>query len=99
MSADWKKGISADDLPEEFGGLAELIGLENVIKTMEYFEGREKYFPKIDGAFRHVRDRVIRARWRKHNVGELAREFNLTHTQIREIVKDHEDQVDLFPRP
>lgn len=97
MSEDWKKEIAVEDLPEEFGGLAEIIGLENVIKVMAYFEGREKYFPKTEGAFRHVRDRVIRKRWRKHNINELAREFNLTNTQIREIVKDHESQADLFP--
>lgn len=97
MNMDWKKEITKEDLPEEFQGLAELIGLENVIATMDYFEGAEKYFPKIESAFKNVRDRVIRQRWKKHNIHVLAKEFNLTHNQIREIVKDHEHQVDLFP--
>lgn len=99
MDFDWKKDITKEDLPEEFQGLAELIGLENVIKTMDYFEGSEKYFPKIESAFKSVRDRMIRQRWKKHNIHALAKEFNLTHNHIREIVKDHENQVDLFPRP
>lgn len=94
---EWVDEITEDDLPEEFKGLAGAIGLDNVIKTILYFEGSEKYFPKVGSTFKHVRDRVIRRRWRKHNIGELAREFNLTHAQIREIVKDHEDQQDLFP--
>lgn len=92
----WLKEITADDLPDEFRGLAELIGLENVMKTIDYFEGSEKYFPKIESAFRRVRDRVIRRKWRKHNIHELAKEFGLTHNQIREVVKDHENQIDLF---
>ncbi len=94
----WVKTITIDDLPAEFRGLAEIIGLDNTIKTISYFAGSEQYFPKIESAFRHVRDRMIRQRWRKHNIRELAHEFNLSHNQIREIVKDHEAQIDLIPR-
>jgi len=87
---DWHTEITADDLPDEFRGLAEVIGLDNVIQTIRYFEGSEKYFPKIDSTFKAVRDRVIKRKWRKHNIAALAKEFNLTHVQIREIVRDHE---------
>lgn len=92
----WLEEIKIEDLPDEFAGLAEKIGLENVIKTISYFEGSEKYFPKIESTFKQARDRVIKKKWRKHNIHELAKEFNLTHSQIREIVHDHEDQTDLF---
>lgn len=92
---NWISEITEDDLPQEFGGLAEAIGLENVIKTIQYFEGSYKYFPKIETGFKNVRDRVIKRKWKKHNIHEIAKEFNLTHTQIREIVHDHEDQEDL----
>lgn len=93
---EWIKEITEDDLPQEFGGLAEKIGFENVLKTIQYFEGSRPYFPKIECAFKNVRDKVIRRKWRKHNIHELAKEFNLTHTQIREIVHDHENQLDLI---
>ncbi|TAN59642.1 hypothetical protein EPN18_10085 [bacterium] len=95
---DWVKEITANDLPEGFHGLAEVIGLDNTIKTIIYFEGSERYFPKIGSTFKHVRDRVIRRKWKKHNIRELAKEFNLTHNQIRWIVRDHEAQLDLIPK-
>jgi len=97
MNDSWMAEIRKEDLPEEFAGLAEKIGFENVIKTIQYFEGSRPYFPKIECAFKAVRDRVIRRKWKKHNIHLLAKEFNLTHTQIREIVHDHEDQIDLIP--
>lgn len=94
----WVKEITINDLPDEFRGLAEIVGLDCTMKTIVYFEGSEKYFPKVESAFRHVRDRMIRKKWRKHNIREIAQEFNLSHNQIREIVKDHEAQIDLIPR-
>lgn len=98
MKADWEKEITLDDLPPDFRGLAEKIGLADTLEVIRYFEGSEKYFPKIESAFKVVRDRIIQRKWKKHNVHDLATEFDLTDNQIRNIVNDHEDQIDLvFP--
>lgn len=97
MRATWEKEITMDDLPEDFRGLAERIGLPATLETIRYFEGSEKYFPKIESAFKAVRDRVIQRQWKKHNLHDLASEFDLSDNQIRDIVKDNENQLDLFP--
>lgn len=79
--------IRIKDLPSAYQCAAKEIGLIPFLKLMHLFEGCEIYFPKIESAFRAIRDKVIRRKWNKNNLSELAIEFNLTEVQIRSIVK------------
>lgn len=84
----WGEKLTVEDLPIAYQRLAKKIGLVPFLKVMRYFEGCEVYFPKRETAFKAVRDRVIRRKWNKINLSELAIEFNLTEVQIRSIVKE-----------
>ena len=87
---------SVDQLPERFQGLGEKIGLQATLKVMEHFEGEEVYFYKLKEAFTGFWHDLIRKEWKKHNLVHLAHKYGVTVTRVREIVKDHEDQKELF---
>jgi len=94
----WESEIKDSDVPKELRPLAKRIGLGNLLEVLRYYEGGNIYFPKIDGAFKNVRDRVIRREWAKtRNPLEIGKRHNLTARQVRLIVGDHEDQAALFP--
>jgi hypothetical protein len=97
----WYATITPDDVPQRFRGLVELVGLDGAIKVLHHLAGAEYYFPKMEGAagFMEARNRYLRERYRKHNARQLAQEAGLTINELRLIVRDHEDQADLFPAP
>ena len=95
----WMEEItSLDQLPERFQGLGEKIGVQETLKVMEHFEGEEVYFYKLKDVFTGFWHDLIRREWKKHNLIHLAHKYGVTVSRIREIVKDHEDQRDLFPK-
>lgn len=94
----WEAEIQLKDLPGEFRELGRLIGLSALLHIMRHFEGDKVYFPKIDGAFKTVRDAAIHREWKKcRDPRYIGQKFGLTVQQVREIVGDHEDQTALFP--
>lgn len=97
----WYATIAPEDFPPRFRGLVELVGLDGAIKVLAHLAGAEYYFPKMEGAagFMGARNRYLRERYRKHNARQLAREAGLTINELRLIVRDHEDQLDLLPAP
>ena len=46
--------IEKSDLKEPYASMAEMIGLENVLKLAEMFGGEMIYLPKLDGIMRSV---------------------------------------------
>ena len=94
----WESEIKNSDVPDDLRPLAMRIGLDNLLEVLRYYEGGNIYFPKIDMAFKKVRDRAICNEWKKtRNPMEIGQRHNLTARQVRLIVGDHEDQAPLFP--
>ena len=97
MKYHWIKDIkSPEDFPPRFQKLAREIGIEATLQVLKEFEGQNIYFYKIEDGFRDIWHNQIRKRWRKHNLKELALEFGVSEQTIRNIVHDHEKQIDLF---
>lgn len=98
MKHTWMEHIkSPEDFPEGFQEMAELIGVENALKVWSLFEGQPVYFFKFKEGFSPIWHALVRKKWKKHNIKELAKEFDVTLQTIRNIVNDHENQTDLFP--
>ena len=101
MTKDWVAEIAAeiaiDDLPESYQAVAEIIGKELTLKLGRHLGGAGFYFRKIDAMLLYKRDEKIRAAFKGDNQKELAREYDLTERQIRNILQSkHPVQTGLF---
>lgn len=79
-----------------FQDMANLIGVENTLTLMHEFEGENIYIRKIKDYFLPFWHTKLRNKWRKHNIKELAHEFDVSEPTVRQIANDHEDQISLF---
>ncbi len=81
-------GLTEDDLHPTYQGLVKLIGLENTLKIVKEFGGGEIYFPTIREQSKAARNRKICAEYKIHNGRKLASKYDLSHKQIKNIVKE-----------
>ncbi len=88
-----------EELPEVYEQLAGVIGIEATLLVAEIYGGEQVYFPKIEAITRPVRNGKIKADFDGYNFGELAKKYNLTKTQIRQIVSEHINEVRSRPLP
>jgi len=93
----FEKTITIEDLPEPYGQIAQMIGLENTIKLAHDFGGTITYFPKLDSIIKPLRDRKIREEFNGYNHECLAKKYNLTVQWIREIVSVIEKEIKRKP--
>ena len=101
LPKDWvakiAAGISIENLPESYQGVAEIVGVADTLKLASHLGGAGFYFRKLDSMLLHKRDEQIRVEFTGANHKELAREYDLTEMQIRNILKQkHFVQADLF---
>lgn len=75
----------ADIADEQQKSIAELIGIENYIKLVDFYGGSSIYIYKRDSFLRILRDKQIRKEF-KGNYRELAQKYNLTEIAIRNII-------------
>lgn len=99
----WIKELTPDMIPERYRPIAELIGLENLIKLADYSKGDTFYIPTSDFFLRPIRDQRIREEFRGGNSHELAKKYDLSERRIREICEGvrpqpvpDENQLTLF---
>lgn len=100
---DWIKELTPDMIPERYRPIAELIGLENLIKLADYSKGDSLYIPSSDFFLRPIRDQRIREEYTRSNSHQLAKKYNLSERRIREICEglipepeEDENQLDIF---
>jgi Mor family transcriptional regulator len=81
------KHVDVSDISETYQPVVSLIGLYNFLKLCRYAMGDELYFPMQESVLRNTRKRLIIQEYNGCNVSELSRKYNLTPSQIRNIVK------------
>lgn len=79
--------VRISDLPDSVKGIAEVMGLNVVLKMSQEFGGDAIYFPKYQSLVKGARDRMIRAEFDGSNHKDLAKKFNLTPACVRSILK------------
>lgn len=87
-----------EDIPEKYSGIVSIIGIEKFVEMSEYAKGDKLYFPKAESILAPARNRMIKKEYNGYNVRELAERYNLTTTQIGNILKDEPiyGQMSLF---
>ena len=86
--------VRISDLPDSVKGIAEVMGLNVVLKMSQEFGGDAIYFPKYQTLMRGVRNRMVRAEFDGSNHKELAKKFNLTPAFVRMILKGRKTSID-----
>lgn len=79
------KELTMEMIPERYRHVAELIGVDNLLKLAEYVHGDEFYIPAPAFFLRPVRDQKIRNEYNGRNHHELAKKYGLNERTIREI--------------
>lgn len=96
---EWMNDIDPAMLPEPYRRLVALIGIANVLRLAEEFQGMNIYFPKLDGTLKIVRDKRILDEYNGYNIKELARKYGLTENWIRQLIAENpteSNQMRLF---
>ena len=76
------------DLSENIAALYEAIGEENFIKVVKLYGGNNLYIPTYKSVIRYSRDREIIRRYNGFNATMLSREYGISVTQVRNIIKE-----------
>ena len=83
--------IQAEDLPETFQDIAELIGLENALALVDLCGGMSLYIPKKDSCELAAKSRKIYEDYKNSASGtvyaDLAKKYNYAENHIRRIVR------------
>ncbi|SDX82432.1 Mor transcription activator family protein [Paenibacillus sp. PDC88] len=86
MKDQWIADLTPDDVPERYRPIAELIGVENLVKLGDYSKGDNIYIPSGKYFLRIIRDYKMKKEYTGGSVKELAKKYGLSERRTREIV-------------
>lgn len=95
---EWTKEIDLNDLDVKNREIAEVIGIENLLKLAKSYGGESLYINKFDEIVKVRRDKNIKMEYNRYNVKKLANKYNLTEKRIKQIVSElgMENQISIF---
>ena len=79
--------IKIEDIPEEFVGLANFMGIDKFIEFCNEYGGIAIYFPSKKTLLRNGRNREIIKMYNGKNIKDLARAFDISEVQVRNIIR------------
>lgn len=79
--------VVKEDFPEGIVDFVDVFGLDVTMDIIDYCGGGMLYFPSKRSVVRCARNRVIRKEFNGGNFRELARRFEISEMQVRNIVK------------
>lgn len=80
------QNITLDDLIDSQKEIAELIGLDNYIKLVQYYGGGSPYIQTQSKLVKPARNAAIREAADGYNTRELARQYGLSPRQAYNII-------------
>ena len=81
--------IKLEDIPQELVGVANFMGIDKFIEFCNEYGGIAIYFPSKKTLFRNSRNREIINRYNGKNIKDLARKFEISEVQIRNIIRNN----------
>lgn len=79
-----------NDLPDSMQPVAELIGMDNLLKLSKYVSGSEIYIPIPETLVRKARNAKILEEYNGYNAKVLAKKYGITEDMIKKIVHGYE---------
>ncbi len=77
--------LTIEDIPNSHKDIAQYIGIDSFKKLVELLGGSSLYIPKESSLTRPIRNRIIQEKF-NGDYKSLAREYDITQTQVRNIV-------------
>ena len=81
------ENIKIEDIPEEFVGIAKFMGINKFIEFCNEYGGIAIYFPSRKTLLRNSRNKEIIKRYNGKNIKHLARTFEISEVQVRNIIR------------
>lgn len=80
--------IKSGDISENLEMLLEIVGKEKFLEIARMYGGSNVYIPTYSSAIKSARNREIIKKYNGFNVNNLAREYNMSVTHIKRILKE-----------
>lgn len=80
--------LKISDLPPQFESIAMKVGMDITKMLFKEFGGTSVYFPTEKMIYKDARDREIIEKFNGFNVKELARNYNMSESYIRSIIRN-----------
>lgn len=99
MIPRWAEDVRPDDLQNEtMQELAELVGMEGMLRIVESYSGMVIYVPKLDSLLKSIRDRHIREEYDGTNAKRLALRYGVSESWINRVANERQihGQIDMF---
>ncbi|GAA0218985.1 Mor transcription activator family protein [Metaclostridioides mangenotii] len=85
---DLIKEFREEDVKTNIREILKVLGIEDLLKLSKKWGGGHIYLPTQECILRESRDRLILKGFNGKNYGELAREFHMSETNVRKIIKN-----------
>lgn len=82
-----------EEVSESMSALADIVGIQAVKEIVHAFGGGTLYIPMPEALIRRRRDCLIYEGFNGCNYRELARQYNLSIQQIRNIIQAQKDRA------
>lgn len=97
MEKELLEDTKIEELQEEMQAIANLIGLENLLKLSHYVNGSQIYIPIPEAILRKARNRKIKAEYNGCNTKELSQKWHITEDRVKKILCDYNPkQMNIF---
>lgn len=89
MIPKWAQDMRMEDIKSPaMADLAELIGIEAMMKIVETFSGSMLYIPKVESVLAPIRDRHIREEFDGTNSRRLALRYNVSESWVFRVANE-----------
>ena len=94
----WTDSLTIEMLPEQYQPLAEILGVQPLLKLAEQYGGASLYIPKVEALVKALRDKRIQKEYNGYNAKVLAQKYELSVNWGLNICKDNPlpEQQSLF---
>ena len=81
------KGILLEDLQEQHRELAEVIGIENLIKLSSYLGGTQIYIPCREHIIKAAKYQAIKREFDGNNIKQLSKKYGVSESTVYRIIR------------
>lgn len=91
MIPKWAQDMRMEDIRNDsMADLAELVGVEAMMKIVETYSGSVLYIPKMESVLAPIRDRHIREEFDGTNGHKLAIRYNVSDSWVLRVVNERQ---------
>lgn len=80
--------LKMEDLEAQHREIAEVIGIENLVKLSRYFAGNPVYAPKIENLVKNKKYSLIRQEYDGTNIKKLSTKYDVCESTVYNILRD-----------